>query len=118
MKRVWFAVIFLFVLLVLCFAEQHFINNFYSEMSERVDAAIEYQKVGDGRLESAVEEIKDYWFKNNDLIFTLTNHGVLDMLSADIRSLETSELENDLNEVKAMLNVFYENQRITFANIF
>ena len=118
MKRVWFAVAFLALSLSICIAEQHFINDFYNNMCKNIDTAIEYNLSGDERLGEAVDDLKDYWEKHNDLIFTMTNHGVLDELSAEIQALNTDKIDNELYRVKGTLNVFYENQRITFANVF
>ena len=118
MKRLWFALVFLSISAVLCIGEQYYINDFYRQMTYRIDTAISYGENNDSRLDEAVDEIQNYWCRHNDLIFTLTNHGVLDDLSAHIRALNKNDLGNDLNKIKAILTVFYENQRITPANIF
>lgn len=109
MKRVWFAVIFLLVSAVLCAVEQHCVNKFYNELSVKIDLA---EKDTD-----KVNDVVDYWDEKNDLIYTLTNHIALDDLSAAIHALKKADEKPDLEKVRALLTVFYENQRITFANI-
>ena len=118
MKRLWFALIFLFIAAGLCFAEQYYINDFYNNLSEKISAAERYEKDGDAQLSEAISDIQDYWQKHNDLIFTLTNHGVLNDLSSEIHSLNTENAKEGLPKTRAFLIAFYENQRITFANIF
>ena len=115
MKRLWFAAVFLLLCIGLCFAEQHYINKFYNEMSTKLDTAI---VCAEPDKEAAVKSVKEYWGKNNNLIFTFTNHGVLDELSALIRSADSKSPNDDLRKARATLEVFYENQKITFANIF
>ena len=118
MKRLWFAIIFISICLAICLAEQHYIKDFYNEMNGRIEQAIVYSDNKDERLDSQIKDIKEYWYKHNDLIFTLTNHEVLDDLSAVIRSLDTKHADESLRKAKATLEVFYENQRITLSNIF
>ena len=118
MKRLWFALVFLAVSTTLCIGEQYYIKDFYAQMTKRVDTAIACCENGDKGLEKAVDDIQNYWYSRNDLIFTLTNHGVLDDLSAHIRSLNKDSPKDEMYKVKAILTVFYENQRITLANVF
>ena len=118
MKRLWFAVIFLFICLALCIAEQYYINDFYRGMNKRIDTAVAYEETNDERLGEAVRDIQKYWGAHNDLIFTLTNHIVLNELSTAVRSINSEGTADDLMLVRAWLKVFYENQRITLSNIF
>lgn len=118
MKRVWFAAAFLIIAAGMCFAEQYYINDFYNSLSEKISVAEEYNKSGDKRLGEAIDDIKQYWGKHNNLIFALANHGVLNDLSSEIRSLSVDNAEEGLGKSKAFLIAFYENQRITLSNIF
>ncbi len=88
-------------------------------MSERLETAMKYdEQKNSPMLKRSIEDIQQYWKDNNDIIFTMTNHGVLDELSREIRALNPDRVENSLFKIRATLNVFYENQRITFSNIF
>lgn len=118
MKRVWLAALFLLLAAAACITEQYCIHSFYDGMSTRIKQAQEYENGDEEQLRAAIDEIKRYWYEKNDMIFTMTNHGVLDELSASVRSLNADRLDNRLYEVEARLNVFYENQKITLANIF
>lgn len=117
MKRMWFALAFLLIISLACVAEQHYIHRFYHEMSSRIESAKTHEQ-NDAQFKKDVDEIQRYWQQHNDLMFTITNHGVLDDLSAVIRALTPVSKEEDLNKAQAILNVFYENQKITLANIF
>ncbi len=116
MKRIWFAVLFLLICAGICFAEQYYINDFYKGMSERIEVAAQCENKEEQN--AATDEIKAYWNRHNDLIFTLTNHIVLNELSSAVRSINSHDTEDDLILVKAWLNVFYESQKITLSNIF
>ncbi len=118
MKRLWFAVIFLLICAALCIAEQYYINNFYNEMNEKIDTALVFEKKDDERLTDAVNDIQEYLNENNDLIFMLTNHVVLNELSTAVRSVNAAGTEDDLMLIRSWLKVFYENQKITLSNIF
>ncbi len=118
MKRIWLAVLFLTLAAAVCITDQICVSTFYNEMSAKIQQAQAYEKTGSEQLPAAIDDIKRYWDERNDRMFMLTHHGALNELSAVIRSLNTEQLDNRLNEAAAWLTVFYENQRITFANIF
>ncbi len=119
MKRLWFAVIFLCIALALSVFEQYKVHTFYNTMSEKLVIANSYDKEdNEEMLKASIDDIQQYWLENNDILFTLTNHGVLDELSKDIRAINPDNVDNSLYKVNAMLNVFYENERITLSNIF
>lgn len=118
MKRIWFATIFLLLCVGLCTGEQLYVRKVYSDINNEISKIEKYEKADD--IAEGVNNIKKYWDKNNNLLFTIADHGVLDDLSTAIRSLDAKdeELKKDLTEVKSITKVFYENQKITFANIF
>jgi hypothetical protein len=118
MKRIWFAVIFLIICTSLCVGEQVYIKQVYTDLNNKISSAQKY--TGTDEMQTAVDNIKKYWDKNNDILFTIADHGVLDDLSAQIRSLNVKDddIQNNLAQIKALLKVFYENQRVTISNIF
>lgn len=118
MKRIWFATIFLLLCIGLCTGEQLYVRKVYSDINSEI-SKIEKTESTAARAE-CVDKIKKYWDKNNNLLFAIADHGVLDDLSTAIRSLDAQdeELNKDLTEVRSITKVFYENQKITFANIF
>ena len=121
MKRIWFAVIFLSLAAALCITEQNFIKTFHEEMDKKITAAEAAAEGGDKKkLDAEITEIKYFWKEHNDLLFTLSNHALPDELGARIRALrpENANAVEELEGIKAMNDVFYEDQRITFANIF
>ena len=118
MKRLWFAGIFLLICAALCVIEQVYIKNFCLDTDAMIEDAIVLSENGGDGLKEKTDEIKNYWDKNNNLLFMLTNHGELADLSADIRALDENDERDDLREIRARLKIFYENQRISPANIF
>lgn len=121
MKRLWFAVIFLAIATALCLGEQSYIRTFHRETDKRITTAITAAETKDAAaLEAAVASLQQYWGKHNNLLCTLSNHTVPDELGARIRSIrtESGDLLVELESIRAFNEVLYENQRITFANIF
>lgn len=106
MKRIWIAIVFLAISVTICVTEQIYINTAYNHINEYIDQ-------GDS------ERLLKYWQDKNDILYAFTDHKMLDSLSDSINSLEqTDEKEKTLIEIKAKAKTFYENQRITFSNIF
>ncbi len=121
MKRLWFAVAFLIIAAGLCVGEQCFIKNFHSEMEQKITAAQSAAEEGNTeKLKQKTDEMKMYWDKNNNLICTITNHGVPNDFGSKIKSVDADSdgVEEALAEVYGWNNVLYENQKITFANVF
>ncbi|MFR5874939.1 MAG: DUF4363 family protein [Eubacterium sp.] len=118
MKRLWFAGIFIVIVISLCVGEQIYIEKIYSDLNNEISKAEQYESQED--LEAAIKNIQNYWDKNNDLLFAIADHGVLDDLSAEIQSLDPNDedIESVLTDIRALNKVFYENQRISPTNIF
>lgn len=118
MKRVWFAAVFIAISISLCIGEQMYVEQVYNGLNNEISKAEQCESYED--LEAAISGIQTYWKKNNDLLFTIADHGVLDELGTGIRSLDAydDDIEGTLSELKAVNKVFYENQKITMANIF
>lgn len=118
MKRIWFAVTFILIAISACIGEQMYVKQVYNELNSKISEAEQCETYED--LEGAVNSIQSYWDKNNDLLFTIADHGVLDDLGAEIRALDAydEDIEGTLSELKAVNKVFYENQKVTMANIF
>lgn len=121
MKRIWFAIVFLIVSVALCTGEQCYVKQVHGNIGTKVEQAIEQLENEDKQqLKSSVKGIKEYWERYNNLLFALSDHGVLDDLGAKIRTMEASDedIAAELSEVKALNEVFYENQKISVANVF
>ncbi|MBQ9227565.1 MAG: DUF4363 family protein [Eubacterium sp.] len=121
MKRVWFAAAFLLLAAALCIGDQWYIRTFHSEMDKKITAAMSAAEKQDmPALEADIASVQHYWSEKNDLLFTLSNHTVPDELGARIRAMrpENSTITEELENVKAYNDVLYEDQKITFANIF
>ena len=113
MKRVWFALIFLILSALFCIGEQCFIKNFCSTLDVMSAHAEEYAKSGDAlSLKRELDGMKEYWDKNNDILFTLSNHTVPDELAAKIRSCTADDenIESTVSDIRALNMIIYENR--------
>lgn len=121
MKRIWFAIVFLIISIALCTSEQYYVKKVHNNINTKVEQAIEQLENKDKQqLKNSIKGIKEYWERYNNILFSISDHGVLDDLGARIRSIDTDddEIAGELAEIKALNEVFYENQRISAANVF
>lgn len=121
MKRLWFAIIFLVVIAALCSAEQLYIEHFYREMSASISAAEEALTGGDEQeFTKAQKEIENIWQQKNDLLYAVGEHHTLDGIAVQIRAMPYGKGEEikELHSLRAQLFAYYENEKISFSNIF
>lgn len=121
MKRLWFALIFLIIAASLCTYEQIYIKNTCVELTAQIEEAkAAAQNENEKELENKIKSIKSNWEKKNSCLFAFSDHSALDDLASSIRSLQadSDDIKDALEETRALVLVFYENQRITFANVF
>lgn len=108
MKRIWIAAILIVISLTLCATEQIKVKNFYQTIYTLAD-------------EGKAEELKEYWKEKNDSVYIFSHHDMLDELAQSIEELDEEKSEQtgpELDAIKAIVKVYYENQRITLSNIF
>ena len=120
MKRIWFAGIFLTLAVIMCVAEQVYINSLYNNLNTKISAA--QAAINDGNFDEYIaktKDIADYWDKKNDILYSVTEHSQLDSLALQMRTLPygRDEAQSELKKLKALLFAFYEDERISFANI-
>lgn len=114
MKRVWIAIALIFVSIILCLWEQMEIKSF----CDTVAALTSEEKIKNFPSDSA-REIKKLWDEKNDTLYSFSQHDLLEHLAENIEQLENNnDLETKLYEIRAQNNVYYENHRMTFSNIF
>ncbi len=120
MKRVWFAFGFIILSVLLCVYEQGYVKNTCEEMTSiLVEAQIAEETKNDRVRDEKIKELQDYWKRKNDFLFMFSEHGGLDELGGAIRSLERAHnMRSEIEETRNKVVVYYENERITFANIF
>lgn len=121
MKRIWFAIVFLLISIVLCTGEQYYTKKVHNSIGTKVEQAIDSLNNNDkAGLEASIKNIKACWKNYNSILFSVSDHGVLDDLGAEIRAIdiEDEDIASELSQIKALNEVFYENQRISLANVF
>ena len=65
--------------------------------------------------------IKDYWRKHNDKIYIFSSHDMLDEIAQCVEMLpdkKDDNTKNALNELRAFIRSYYENQKLSPSNIF
>ncbi len=121
MKRIWFAVAFLIVSFAACLFEQIYIDKVFDNITVKLDSAQEYAEAKDTKnMKKEIDELTSYWEKSHIVLCSIGEHNDIDELSTEIKSLNTKsedEIKNALDETKARIDIYYENQKLTFANI-
>ena len=125
MKRLYVAILFLAFAIGLCTFEQITINKTYTEANKYIDQAIEQVEKKDFKgAESTCTNLDKYWDSKNQYLTAMIDHGSLDDTSVTISSLkdlaknESDDLESELITAKNQIQSIYNNQKITFGNIF
>lgn len=125
MKRLYIAICFLAAAVGLCAFEQITINKTYDEANNYIDMAIEQVEKKDfSAAESTCNDLDKYWDGKHQYLTAMIDHGSLDDTSVTISSLkdlaknESEDLEGELITAKNQIKSIYDNQKITFGNIF
>lgn len=125
MKRLYVAIIFLAAAISLCIFEQYTVKNAYKEASGYINTAIESLENDDyTTVQSACKNLNNFWGEKQKYMTAMIDHGSLDEASVTISSLEelaeneSDSLEDELITAKNQLKSIYDNQKITFGNIF
>ncbi len=125
MKRLYVAILFLAVAVSLCIFEQYTVSSAYKETTAYLNTAIEEVEKED--YESAkmtCKSLKAYWSQKQKYMAAMIDHGSLDDTSITILALdelaesESDSLEDELITAKNQIKSIYENQKITFGNVF
>ncbi len=125
MKRLYIALAFLTIAISLCVFEQCTVNAVYKETSAYIDTAIE--NVNRQDYESTLrtcKKLNDYWDEKQKYMTAMIDHGSLDDVGVTINNLEdlaqneSDSLEEELITAKNQIKGMYDNQKITFGNIF
>lgn len=113
MKRVWIALALICLSLGFSIWEQSEITNF----CKTVDGYCQSEN-----YDQAVKEITEIWKKKNNTLYAFSQHDLLEHLAENIEQLnsqtEKDEIKSALTEIRAQNNVYYQNHKLTFSNIF
>lgn len=125
MKRLYAAILFLAIAISLCVFEQYTVKTAYNEASGYINTAIESLENDDyNTVKSACKDLNNFWGEKQKYMTAMIDHGSLDEASITIGSLEelaeneSDNLEDELITAKNQLKSIYDNQKITFGNIF
>ena len=114
MKRIWFAVIFMLLCAASCAGEQIYLTDTYGEICEITQA------VSKKPSKKGVEEIKRFWNKNDSIYYIIWDHSAVNDLALAINALDSDsdEIKKDLADIKNAGKALYDNERLSFDNIF
>lgn len=114
MKRIWFAIVFLTICIVLCVFEQGYIKNVHHGLNSKIVAAEKEPN------KENISEIKKYWKKTNFLLNTLCDSSTLNELNSEIiyLDMEDENIGASLAKVRCINDSYYQAQKLNFANIF
>lgn len=125
MKRLYVAFCFLAIAISLCVFEQYTVNTAYKEATAYINTAIErVEKEDYNGAKEACKKLNDYWGQKQKYMTAMIDHGSLDDASVTINNLEdladneSDSLEDELITAKNQIKSIYENQKITFGNVF
>lgn len=108
MKRIWIAILLISLAVGLCVYEQYEVREFCNTMESLAQS-------------EDLSGIKDYWRKHNDKIYIFSSHDMLDEIAKSVEMLsdeKNSDTKNALNELRAFVKSYYENQKLSPSNIF
>ena len=119
MKRIWFALVFVVLCASFCVFEQAYVKDCCDNMTAILTQAQKYEKENNKTLRNEkIEELQNYWQKKNDFLFAFSEHGGLDELAENIRSLKMAHnMKSALAETKALVGIYYENEKLSFSNV-
>lgn len=113
MKKIWIAIALISISLGLCIWEQNEISSFCNT----VDAYCQSENYN-----QSVKEITKLWNEKNNTLYAFSQHDLLEHLAENIEQLsskkEKDEIKSALSEIRAQNNVYYQNHKMTFSNIF
>lgn len=125
MKRLYVALAFLAIAISLCIFEQYTVNEVYQEASAYINTAIdEIDREDYSSAQNTCKKLNEYWDKKQKYMAAMIDHGSLDDASVTINNLtymaenESDSLEDELITAKNQLKGMYDNQKITFGNVF
>lgn len=113
MKRVWIAVALIFISIFFCSWEQYEITNFYKDVDEYCQ---------NENYSQAAQQVSDIWNEKNNILYAFSQHDLLEHLAENIEQLnpkdDEDKIKSALKEIRAQNNVYYQNHKMTFSNIF
>ncbi len=125
MKRLYIAIAFIVLALCLCITEQCTVKSSYTKANAYIDSALSSLENNDfTNTKENCRELKAYWDGMYPFLTAMIDHNALDEAKLTINSLqklsedETNEMRTGLYSAKNQIDLIYNNQKITFGNVF
>lgn len=125
MKRLYIAIGLILIALAVCITDQCTIKSAYTKTNAYIDSALTALENDDfDSTQKNCRELKEYWDKIYPFLTAMIDHDALDEAKLTINSLqkieeeEADEMRTGLYSAKSQLSLIYDNQRVTFGNVF
>lgn len=113
MNRVIIAILIISTAIGFCSWEQYEVNSFCKSVDKYCQSE---------NPTEAATKIIELWNKKNNTLYAFSQHDLLEHLAENIEQLNSKKdkekIKNALTEVRAQNNVYYQNHKMTFSNIF
>lgn len=120
MKRIWFSVAFLTIVVGLCVYEQIYVKNVADQMHSRIEAIQKADHI-DIELKDDIDDLQKYWHKNHKVLLLSCDHSTIDEIEVALYELEykeDEEIKSALADAKALTKNLYDNEKLSFGNVF
>lgn len=107
MKRIWIGIALIVIAISLCTYEQVFIRSFCKDLDSYI-------------AQGNTTKIVELWEDKNDIMYVFSSHDTLDEMAKQIHILKEKKYDkkSTLTEIKALNDIYFENQIINLSNIF
>ena len=120
MKRIWFSVTFISIIIGLCVYEQIYVKNVADEMHNRIEAIQKADHINI-ELKDDIDSLQRYWDKKHMVLLLTCDHNNIDEIEVALYELEykdDNEIKNALADAKALTKNLYDNEKLSFGNVF
>lgn len=125
MKRLYIAIAFILLALAVCITDQCTVKSAYTKTNAYIDSALTSLENDDFEgTQKSCRELKEYWDSVYPLLTAMIDHDALDEAKLTINSLQNieennaDEMKTGLYSAKSQLSLIYDNQKVTFGNVF
>ena len=120
MKRIWISVTFISIIIGLCVYEQIYVKNVADEMHNRIEAIQKADHINI-ELKDDIDSLQRYWDKKHMVLLLTCDHNTIDEIEVAVYELEykdDNEIKNALADAKALTKNLYDNEKLSFGNVF
>lgn len=123
MKRIWFSIVFLTIIIALCVFEQIYVKNVTENIYQQIEAIQTTSQSNDNQnqIKGKIEALQKYWGKHEKWLLVMCSHDIIYDLTTTLHQIQyrdENEIKNALAEAKALTVNIYDNQKFSLSNLF